>query len=736
MNTWLRRIVLTGIFLVPLIPFVIANPFFFPFITGKNFAFRIIVEIIFTAWLLLAFRDPAYRPKWSALPIVLLAFLGSAGVSAFLAENPVKAFWSNFERMEGWVALLHSTAYFFVVYLSLNAEKLWDRFWNTSIVASAVMGVYGLMQLGGVFQINQGGVRVDGTFGNATYLAVYMLFHVFLTVLYMVRNWNQGFWHRAAYSIALVLQLVMVFFTATRGTIGGVVGGFLVLGVLMLFFNKGNDALKKWGIGAAIAILVAIGGFIAIKDTPFVQQDPVLSRLASISLEEGKTRFTIWGMAFEGFKERPILGWGQEGFNYVFNQNYKPSLYAQEPWFDRAHNAFIDWLIAGGIIGFSLYSSFYVLALWLIWRKESTFSVFEKSIFTSLLAAYGFHNLFVFDNLISYVFFMTVLAYVLFKSPKGESKPGTAMSTGTFAAVAPVVLLVMAFAFYFVNVPGMATASNLIQGLSPQCVQANGTPVSCEAPGATRDIKRNFEYFKQANQTSGLGRQEAREQTVQFAVQVRSLNAGDTAFHTEVAQYALTQMEDEIQRAPNDARLYTFMGSFWRQLGNADEALKNLNRALELSPGKQQILFEIAVIENDRGNFVGALEVFKKAYELDSSFDNALIFYAVTALRAGEKALGESLILEKFGTLMPDNDYVLQAYLDIKDYGKATGIAEARVTSDPQNAERRVQLAAAYLAAGRRDEAIKSIEQAIEIEPSFKEQGEYFINEIKAGRNP
>jgi len=43
-------------------------------------------------------------------------------------------------------------------------------------------------------------------------------------------------------------------------------------------------------------------------------------------------------MAWEGVKEKPLLGWGQENFNLVFNKYYEPSLYGQEVWFDRVHN--------------------------------------------------------------------------------------------------------------------------------------------------------------------------------------------------------------------------------------------------------------------------------------------------------------------------------------------------------------------------------------------------------------
>ena len=41
---WIARI---GVFLMPFIPLIVSGTMFFPFITGKNFAFRIIALIVF-----------------------------------------------------------------------------------------------------------------------------------------------------------------------------------------------------------------------------------------------------------------------------------------------------------------------------------------------------------------------------------------------------------------------------------------------------------------------------------------------------------------------------------------------------------------------------------------------------------------------------------------------------------------------------------------------------------------
>ncbi|MEX1003137.1 MAG: hypothetical protein WDZ35_13550, partial [Crocinitomicaceae bacterium] len=220
MNTQtLRRIVIAGLFLVPFIPFLVSGSFFFPFIVLKAFTWRIIVEVIFVAWLLLALLDERYRPKKSCLLYTVLAFLVVVGVANLFGVAPLKSFWSNFERMEGFISLLHLGA-FFLVASSVFDEGLWQKWWKTSLVASLLMAFYALFQVLGVISPNQAGARVDGTFGNTIYLAVYMLFHIFIALLFMWREWRNSAM-RMVYGLLIVFQLYILYHTATRGAILG-----------------------------------------------------------------------------------------------------------------------------------------------------------------------------------------------------------------------------------------------------------------------------------------------------------------------------------------------------------------------------------------------------------------------------------------------------------------------------------------------------------------------------------
>ena len=467
---FLKWALLGGLGLVFFIPFIIAGGttfpnMFFPYITGKNFAFRILIELLLGLYMLLALREPKYRPRASYVLWALGAFVVWVGIATIFSVDPAKSFWSNFERMEGYVTVLHLFAYFLMVGAVATAEKWWDRIFQISITAGSLQALYSLGQLlhiGGLTPSSQSGARLDGTYGNATYLAVFMLFNIFFTLFMLVRQSHKrdALTSNILYGLALVLQVSVLYYTQTRGALLGFIGGLIIAGLYILWKARGGEwqrvrKVALYGLGA-VAVLIVL--FFALRQTSFVQHSETLSRLASISLSSNNARFQIWNMTYQGFKEKPLLGWGQENFNFVFNKYYQPAMYNQEQWFDRAHNQFLDWLIAGGLPAFLLYVALFGLAVWAIIRS-SVLSTPEQAILLGLLAGYAFNNLFVFDDLMSSVYFVLLLAFV--HSFSGAKLPGfmflsKPMSDRGIAVVAPIVAVAVLGGAWILNAPGIA----------------------------------------------------------------------------------------------------------------------------------------------------------------------------------------------------------------------------------------------------------------------------------------
>lgn len=778
MNKILRYITLVGIFIIPFLPLVVANSLFFPFITGKNFGFRIIIEIIFAAWLILAATDKAYWPRRSWIMYSFAAFVGIMAIADAAGVFPYKSFWSNYERMEGWITLAHLFAYFLVAATVLAKESLWDAFFQTSFGVNCTIILYSLLQISGLLTINQGGVRVDATFGNATYLAIYALFNIFIATLFFIRKparasyfknlyialgFNVGFFlfilpqlkqaaigasagsaflfafigwivinlamyltvflrqERVMYGLIILFDIVTLYNTATRGSILGLIGGAIVTGILVALFDRERPVVRKSAIGVLIAMIILVGGFLAIRKTNFVTKSPVLSRFSSISLTETTTlsRFKLWNMAFKGFEERPILGWGQENFNYVFNQYYNPELFSQEQWFDRTHDVIFDWLIAGGILGLAAYLTFFGSIIFAVWkhRGEGQFSILERSIITGMLAAYFIHNLFVFDNLTSYLVFIAIAAYVYNRT---AYRPAPVSQPVVNTMVAPVTAIALIIALYALNIRPLAANRTLISAL-----QVNAQ---------SGDITPNVDAFKSALSYHTFGDPEAREQIFSLANQVvgaqQPITGGD-------ALLALADEEGKKQLTitPNDARYYFFYGTFLARVNKPQDALVYLNKAHELSPNKQSILFALAGTYITVNDYESAKKWLKTAYDLEPSYETARLNYAAASIYTNDMKTADTLLSPlPLLTVASSND-VLQALYTTKHFTELITLWKARVVADP-SAQNHVSLAAAYLYAGDRKDAIAELQTAIKLEPSFKTQGEDYIKQIQAGKTP
>jgi len=720
------------LFLTPFIALFVFNSLFFPFITSKAFLFRILVELMFGAWLVLMMMDVSYRPKRSWVLYALTLFVVIIALADIFGVNFYRSFWSNFERMEGLVTLLHVFAYFLVVSSVLSTQKLWNYFFNTSLGASAIMCFfYGLPQLYGAAKIHQSSDRLDATLGNATYFAVYLLIHIFIALFLLARSKTAS--ARVLYGISIVLQAYLLFFTQTRGVLLGLIGGLFITACIIAIWGKGEKVLRKISIGSLIVLVFLVGTFLLARDTDIVKSNPTLKRLSEISLSEdffkGQGRYYVWPIAVQGFLERPILGWGQENFNYVFNKNYNPEMWSQEQWFDRTHNVVLDWLIAGGILGLGSYLFIFIALLYYIWRGRGwEFSITDKALFTGLLAAYFFQNLFVFDNITSYILFVMIAGYVCVARTSTTNQPLFPQFQLRSVVSAQVTLAVVAIAvvvgLYFINIKPIKANTALLEALALSQV-------------TNVDYVKTLDSFNRSIAYNTFGKNEAREHLMFLAQKLTTAQVADDV-RTRIFNSARTQMEIQItENAEPDARQYLFLGSLLGRYGALPDALIAINEAIRLSPHKQSILFEKANIEIARNDIESALAVAKETFELDESHIEARVRYMIIAIEVGERELAEKLSVGINEGEVLFNDRILDVYIKIGQYDKAISILKKRIEVEPKNAQYVLSLAAAYLEAGDRLTAVETIKQFIALNPAlYKTEGEYYIKEIQAGNNP
>jgi len=724
MKDILRAVVFGGLFLIPFLTLVVTESLFFPYITGKNFAFRIIVEIVLVSWVVLALLDVKYRPKFSYILVAFGAFMGVMLLSTLFAHHVPTAFWSNYERMDGYIGLLHVFGYFLVLGSTLVEKKHWQWFLQVSVAVASMVALYGLSQLAST---EGGGSRIDSTLGNAAYMAVYMLFHLFFVAYLFFQTKNPFL--KVVYTALSILFLFVLFQTGTRGTALGLVAGTVIAVGYVSLFGAKEPALRKYAIGAILILLVGVAGFFGLRNTDYVQENSSLSRIANIDLDKDLAiRSIIWGMAFEGVKERPLLGWGMGNYNYVFNEQYDSRLYAQEQWFDRVHNIVLDWLVAGGVLGFVAYvlllvSLIYYLFVRPYFYNDETFNVAESAILIGLLVGYTTHNLVVFDNIVSYIFFATMIAYIHSKvaTPIGSVQSFKISPMLVKQIVLPIAFVVLAGLVYVVNVPAILSAKDIILAMRSE------------------NLNQRYTHFDQALTRGSFAQQEIIEQFVQQSISV----ARTPTAPEEVRSLYLTRAEQEIYsqigKKPGDARLHVFAASFFRSIGEFEKAGEELAIAHELSPNKQWIILQqganaLALEEEEQ-----ARDFFNQAFELDVDYADAREYYVASLFLTGDTTTARILMDEAgddFFDRIARSDFAINAIHNAGERYLAIALLERRAEFEPEEVKTWTSLAFLYYQNMESEKALEALERGAQNVPSFKKTADCISSNIIAGRAP
>src|SRR3989338_2928222 len=131
-----------GTYAVLFAPLIVMIQFFFPFVAPKTTFFRIMVEIIFAAYLVLVFSNSRYRPPINPLMIALTSFLGVFILASLLGVNLNRSFWSTYERMTGIWTMLHLYAFFIILTSCFRKKENWEKFLAVSVLVGVFLSFY------------------------------------------------------------------------------------------------------------------------------------------------------------------------------------------------------------------------------------------------------------------------------------------------------------------------------------------------------------------------------------------------------------------------------------------------------------------------------------------------------------------------------------------------------------------------------------------------------------------
>lgn len=724
MRAFVRTGLYLGIFSTLLVPLFFTESLFFPAITGKVIYFYAVVQISLVLYVVHIFidRNPLF-PHWSIVSLLLFGFVGVVGITSLLGENPVVSIFSNLERLDGFMTLLHLAVFFWLIISLLNSEKIWNRFFLGSLGVSVVVFVVALGKYLEIVSTNIIEARVDVFLGNATFLGAYAMLHVFVAGYLSTK---QDLWSRTQLlliGIAL-LNVATIIFSGTRAAFLGLLGGLATVFLVYFFRTKQIKFSHKLFITLGICVVLISSAGVAYIYRTQLTDVPLVGRLLLLSPETitEQPRYFIWKAAISGFMERPILGWGMEQYLPVYSHYYSPETRSRlnvaigEIWVDRVHNAYLEWLVATGIVGIMFYLSLLGSLIYVL-LAHPYFKEPERALLVGFVVAYMISNLFMFDSLSSYLLFFGLVGYIHFRAkPIKLNLPRWPVPLLVKKAVGVVLIIVTVWIGSITTIRVYATAYSVEEFVK-----------------ADSGSKKQLEIFdKLVNGNTYAPRQV----TTVLAEEVRVMLKKKVGEPAVVAQLVIDiekQINKEVTLHNPDARALLVYCKTMREAGNIAFARELCTKAVESAPQTQEVLTELGQIYRDLKMYDESLVLLKKSFLSEPEYDPARIEYVAALLYVGETELPYEILTERYGTHLIDDTSLLMAYIHIGAFEDTLQIIEERIKNDPRNISYHLSRVSIYLTLGEKNKAIKAAEDLMNVDPSLKEAGETLIKQIQSG---
>ncbi len=648
---WLRAIAFLGVYAGLLMPLVFIPVVIFPFVFSKLIFLQILIGLTFPAYLALAWMEPSVRPNKHVLVGAIGFYFLTIALSMIFGVDPLRSWWGNQERMNGLFTLLHFLAWFLMTIGLVKTWSQWKRLLNFELVLSVIMACVSILQIPFpkllLFPVS---ARIGGLLDNPIYMASYQIFNIFFALWLLAKSPSKT--TKGIYACAIVFQLIAFFLTQSRGGLVGLAIGLIVVGVVVALTLK-EKRIKRGVLTAVAAVFVVYGIIFALRNTPTIQNSP-FERITTGFTNIPEPRFIAWKIAWDGFKERPLTGWGFDSYHILFNLKYNPASlrYSQyETWFDRSHNTIMDVLAMTGGIGFIAFAAVYVALFWSLYRayRDGRLDAVSFALLTGLPVAYFVQNLFVFDHpaafTMSYLLFALVVGVSShgFHVPGAEPKELSAPIHGkshNFPVISFVVVQLIALGIVWrYSVLPFKSSRLMIQANSAFQVR----PVRYDA---------GLELFKQAN---AIPTPYLDEQAYLMAKNLTDI-ATDPAFKSSPKREELVTMtkrvaQEELARHPRSTNMLFLVARFYQEMAKfypADAKTANdlYQQAVATSPRRQQLFFALADFNYGQGNPDEAMKYEKKAMEEDPELGQAHLAYGISLLfRTKDEVNGPKEIL-------------------------------------------------------------------------------------------
>ncbi|MBT3689734.1 hypothetical protein HOE31_05085 [bacterium] len=657
----LKKLLIWGSYFIVFIPAIFIPQSYFPYVIQKTILLRIVIELLFGIYLVLVLFNRKYLPKKSFLLWSLIAFFVVMLVTTFTGDSIARSWWGNWERMMGTFNYLHYFVWFLILISVFKTQIAWKRILDFSLVTSIVICLYGIAQMLGLNFVFEAGIdRVKSTIGNASLLSSYLIFHLFISLLYLFKV--KDIKYKIFYIISFVLVLINIFLAATRGAQLALFISLIIFIIFSLVLKlwRNNKGIKYMLIGVSILVLLGSSLF-ALRSNSFIKDNYFLNRLTNYSLEDNtvQTRLLSWQAGYEGFKDNLLLGVGSENFQNVFNEYINPEFYdytGDEVWFDRSHNTVIDIGVMMGIFGLLSYLSIFIALFYYLINllKRKLLSDSSFIILSLLFITYFIQNLFVFDSLNSLILFYLLLAFVysLYIQDNNESLNESKVLARPILTI-PLVIISFTWLFFSINLVEVKANNSIFETFRDKgrvdyetmvehYKQAADVAVNKIDPAHLFSSALDESFYNQnffASPETKISNFKIAASLMDRALDLDSSNmylyyiqsknyshlfelTGDMEYFDKGLYFAVESKE----YAANRIRPYWVIAQMYLLNEQYDLAIENIDIAININEGTAQNYYYKSIIYKAQGNVDGQGEMYKKMMEHNYPFSNNDIF--------------------------------------------------------------------------------------------------------------
>lgn len=302
--------------------------------------------------------------KWAWLGLFMGAIIASQLIAWCFSADRYESWHGSLWRFQGLESQLYYLAFFILVIWNISSKKQILFLINALVFSSILVSIYGLIQIMGYDAITWVDSpflwqRISSTLGQPNFTGSFIIAAIPLN-FYLV-FYNKKILVRFFYALFLLINLMALYYTFSRGAWLGLVAGIIGGGIIYFIASRKKIFTKR-----NLAAVFIFGGILAAL---LLVNDTFREKIRSIEdfhLGSNSSRLIFWQDSLDAIKKKWLAGYGQDNQAGVFWTYYQKDWAINEKinaYPDRAHNIILDILMTGGIIGLVAYLAwwFYVL---------------------------------------------------------------------------------------------------------------------------------------------------------------------------------------------------------------------------------------------------------------------------------------------------------------------------------------------------------------------------------------